>query len=590
MQDPLSEHAALCNDADEILCLKLHPLQDLVAQDVLRERLHRAFIDVVNHVGVDINRTILHKHMRGTLRFVSGLGPRKARALINALERRGGMVQSREEIEDILAPADQLDEEDSLSRVYNNCAGFIRIRPIYFTQTEEDQLDVLDDTRVHPLDYEIARQMVADALDSNEPEANWQFLVQDIIDQVDALEEIDLDSFADDWERSGRGKKKDTLYDIKDELADPYGDNRVKWRPPNVEELFTMLTGESRESFGYGTLVTARVTRVDEGTVTAALDNGLEECYIERSDLSDKSTGSCKDLVSVGQTLPCRVLDVNRAAFSVRLSSRGSLLKKFSSSSSSSRRDHEDDAYLQIDPYEERESFRRRESRPRRKVQPKRTHAAVNHPLFQRYNYKEAEEALAGIEPGERSVVIRPSSRGLDHLTITWKFYDNVFIHTDVLEIGKANDLAVGQSFEVKGTSYEDLDEIIYRYIIPITEQARAVVNMRCFKGGDEKTIDKRLRADKEVNPDRIPYFIGGCKSYPGKFMLYYMPGHRPRHEYITPEAKGLRFRERLFKSPEHLIAWFKVHFKDPPSSRSSRRSHKRSRDGRSKSRRDDWH
>jgi len=45
-------------------------------------------VEVVNKVGVDINRMILHKHAASTLQFVTGLGPRKALALLQALTRR----------------------------------------------------------------------------------------------------------------------------------------------------------------------------------------------------------------------------------------------------------------------------------------------------------------------------------------------------------------------------------------------------------------------------------------------------------------------------------------------------------------------
>jgi len=93
---------------------------------------------------------------------------------------------------------------------------------------------------------------------------------------------------------------------------------------------------------------------------------------------------------------------------------------------------------------------------------------------------------------------------------------------------------------------------------------------MRCFKGGDDKSIDKRLKADKEVNPKRIPYFVGGSREYPGKFLLYYMPGNRPKHEYISVVPEGLRFRTLIFKTADKLIHWFKVHYRDPPSAASA--------------------
>lgn len=45
-------------------------------------------MEVVNRVGVDINRIILHKHAAAPLQLVTGLGPRKALALMQAITRK----------------------------------------------------------------------------------------------------------------------------------------------------------------------------------------------------------------------------------------------------------------------------------------------------------------------------------------------------------------------------------------------------------------------------------------------------------------------------------------------------------------------
>jgi hypothetical protein len=48
----------------------------------------RTYIGVVNEVGVDINHAVQHKFAAGPLQFTAGLGPRKAQALLQALERK----------------------------------------------------------------------------------------------------------------------------------------------------------------------------------------------------------------------------------------------------------------------------------------------------------------------------------------------------------------------------------------------------------------------------------------------------------------------------------------------------------------------
>ncbi len=85
----------------------------------------------------------------------------------------------------------------------------------------------------------------------------------------------------------------------------------------------------------------------------------------------------------------------------------------------------------------------------------------VSHPLFKDLTFREAEELLRDVEPGEEGIVIRPSSKGLNHLTVTWKLFDNVCMHTDVEEKEGLNKKS--RVYVVGSQKYEDLDEIIYR-------------------------------------------------------------------------------------------------------------------------------
>ena len=47
--------------------------------------LERALVDVVNKVGVDINRAANEDYYLHLLPYVAGLGPRKSQALINKI-------------------------------------------------------------------------------------------------------------------------------------------------------------------------------------------------------------------------------------------------------------------------------------------------------------------------------------------------------------------------------------------------------------------------------------------------------------------------------------------------------------------------
>ena len=52
----------------------------------------------------------------------------------------------------------------------------------------------------------------------------------------------------------------------------------------------------------------------------------------------------------------------------------------------------------------------------------------IVHPAFQNISFKEAEKLLKDMDQGD--AIIRPSSKGSDHLTVTWKVgYPAVYAH-----------------------------------------------------------------------------------------------------------------------------------------------------------------
>ena len=65
-------------------------------------------------------------------------------------------------------------------------------------------------------------------------------------------------------------------------------------------------------------------------------------------------------------------------------------------------------------------------------------------------------------------VIFRPSSKGEDRLTVTWKVAENVYQHIDIKEQGKINSFSLGSSLFIGNEEYEDLDEIMARFINPV--------------------------------------------------------------------------------------------------------------------------
>ena len=218
-QDPTMEIAGLVNKLNEIKLLRLHPLQNLVPEDRLLFSLQRVLVDVVNKCGVDVNLAAMYPHKAHSLQFVSGLGPRKAQAFLTKIQRLGGKIDSRNSL---------VKEHFCQSQIFMNCSAFIRIRRYHFQNRKrgDEMWDILDDTRIHPENYDLARKMASDSIEAEEQLEEGDNLSLHVIElmegDVDRLDLLLLDDYAEELERSLGEPKKTCLSEIKSELKGPY--------------------------------------------------------------------------------------------------------------------------------------------------------------------------------------------------------------------------------------------------------------------------------------------------------------------------------------------------------------------------------
>ena len=87
LQDPLLEYITL---GDDILSLTFHEHQKLISNDLVKEVVESAFVDLVNAVGVDINESVRDSRLAQTLKYVGGLGPRKASGMLRNIAQNWG--------------------------------------------------------------------------------------------------------------------------------------------------------------------------------------------------------------------------------------------------------------------------------------------------------------------------------------------------------------------------------------------------------------------------------------------------------------------------------------------------------------------
>lgn len=80
----------------------------------------------------------------------------------------------------------------------------------------------------------------------------------------------------------------------------------------------------------------------------------------------------------------------------------------------------------------------------------------IAHPSFHNINFKQAEKMMETMDQGD--VVIRPSSKGENHLTVTWKVADGIYQHVDIREEGKENAFSLGHTLWINTEVNVQLD------------------------------------------------------------------------------------------------------------------------------------
>jgi transcription elongation factor SPT6 len=425
---------------------------------LLTKAIERSFINVVNHCGIDINSAAQFPHRSHSLKFVSGLGPRKAQAFIAKIIRTGGKLESR---------SDLVQNEICARTVFINCASFIRIRAVHFRISYRDSLlDVLDDTRVHPEDYELARKMAADALDLDdavleEDDSPSQYVQELMEGDVDRLNLLLLDDYAVELEKRMHTPKRICLNDIKAELMNPFKDSRRKFDGVTLEECFSMLTGESSETLYEGAVVSTIIARVKERFLVVHLGSGVEGIiHIKSIDVNDQA--DLTRIFKANQALAASVLKINYEKLSVELSARQSDV-------AASKPRIRFDEYFDFKAQEHDKTGMINKKKAIQKAKRN-----VQHPFWHSFNYKEAEDYLASRPRGE--VVIRPSTKGMDHISITWKVYDGIYKHIDVLEQNKQNDFSLGDILIINSIKYHEIDQIIAEYIDPMSRRISMII------------------------------------------------------------------------------------------------------------------
>ncbi|KAJ3334090.1 Transcription elongation factor spt6, partial [Gonapodya sp. JEL0774] len=573
VQDPLMAYATLFDLEGSISRLQFSPHQSAVPKELLLKHFLRAFMNATAIVGVDVNQAIRFHHLSHTLQFVSGLGPRKAMGLLmKARQLAGQRIISRQQL--------IIDEETGVkilgARVFYNCASFIRIRGHHFTRNIA--LDVLDDTRIHLEDYDLARKMAADAMDADDmdeqEEDNPSRHVEELLDgNQKRLDDLLLDDYAIELEKRIGEPKKLLLLDIKKELQDPYGERRKpffnessedlpeeKKKLTYDEEVFTMLTGETDETWQVGTVVSAFVDRIipprDEGQSGVAIivfENGLDARVTPRDRFGPNAPMDLKiaDMLQRGQSVLARIRGFDKKLWRTEVTIR-----------------EKEEFTPQRDPRFDKDRETADKSKKQRDIAKAAAEFArpdLSHPFYHRdWGMQESEDYLAKTEIG--TLVVRPSSTP-GNLVAVMKFdqdsYWHIGIHHSLSNRGQ-------DQWTVKDTTttFESLDHLINIYLEPMVSKMRELrAHSKFFKNKKLKVVEKELLNQLIRQPNRSTY--GFCSAdTPGFFYLVYMfsMNSPAEHERVYLIPGKFKFREREYSTVDDLLRFFKMNPKRQPT------------------------
>ena len=276
LQDPLAEFVKIDPKA-----IGIGQYQHDVNQKQLNEELTGVVEDAVNEVGVDVNTAT-----PSLLSYVSGINMTIAKNIVKYREENGKYEERK-----------TLLNVPKLGKVtFEQCAGCIRI---------PKGTNPLENTAVHPESYKQTEELLK----------SINYKKEDLLDKAklakinDELSKIDIKTKAQELDIGEL-----TLTDIINELKKPGRDPRDDMPKPILRSDVL-----SFDDLKEGQLLTGTVRNITD--FGAFVDIGVKhDGLVHLSELSDKFIKTPSDVVSIGDVVQVKVIEIDREKQKVKLS------------------------------------------------------------------------------------------------------------------------------------------------------------------------------------------------------------------------------------------------------------------------------
>ena len=565
LQNPLQEILQLWKeDISENYCLqiKLHPMQKYVNQYNLMEKLENKAIEVVNLCGYDIYRAFEFRHLRNTLMFISGFGPRKAKAFIKQLYAVG-KPKTREQI---------LEEKNYNvgPKVGESFINFIKIKTDITNKSNfnEDEYNLLDMTRIPVESYDLAKKFINDVFKKEENNKKQKkkngsdTKIEEIIRHPEKLEVLDINEYIKNLSENLKNTEIDQLKFgiklIKDELTNPFRDLRDPKKDLDPKQIFHLLIGD--DNFQEGMITVAKVIRIDTEHVQCKLQNDLpatvwfKDIFEDSSENEKISKEKVKSLFKPGSAFEARIKTIDYNNYKADLMTKPS--EMISHKNYIPNVEKIQNFFVITEEDEKNIPYINAHSQKNKKYQPRN----IKFEKFKNMSYTDCCNYLRSKEIGE--CVFRPSSIGNNNLTLSYKFYKQIICHLDIQEEDKLPGENIGKKLRISKETYSSLDEILKRYVVPCAQLIKESIKNRKFIHCETKSdFENLLKEDKKSQPTIINYNYTILKDFPGYIVLGYVPKVNAFYEYIKIKPKGLYFHEKYFPSLDEITNYFKKEY-----------------------------
>eukprot|EP00834_Sanchytrium_tribonematis_P000233 NODE_5_length_72347_cov_1.339331.p1 type:complete len:999 gc:universal NODE_5_length_72347_cov_1.339331:28362-25366(-) len=571
--NPTFEICSLFNKENDYLMLPLHPYQDQIPEDTLFEELHAVLKKIIETIGVDINYVLHRPHLHGVIQFIKGIHRSRAKDIIQTILASDDQV--------IYSRAD-LYVADSTESILTKEEFEVAAEVIRIGDSEIEYADPLDDMKINPSNYVIARKICSDAIEETEEEIDPQNLsrcvskLTDDPDRQNKLKALELRSFASHLANAMNNANpqqiSDLVEDIRTALIDRYEDQRPRLKKHSEEtnKIFYYVTGETDNTFSINSHVYGELKNMSEKCCFFVLECGL--CAkVDKSDIIDAykrpQTFDIFDHLHSG--FPMRLAIKNRHLELFQVTLDGALNLRTEQQDYYGENDgfgyenkgrrkilyHFYEVSVELDPFF---GFNRRDV-DLKKAKEVREKAQSNVRFSQNDKYKNLDfKSCCKYLRSEKNswYCFRPSRSGENFVNLTWVIANNLFGNVELQQDSMHGYWTISEDPSAR---FENPENAVSQYVNRIQNFVSEMLKCGKFVAKNESQVRSMLDALAKKGKS-VPYLVHFDYSKPTMCLISFKPTPESQIQQVSFKitSEGYLFQNMRYRGIVSVINDFK--------------------------------